>query len=119
MKLEKENIVSNHRFYMEPHSFGTLLFEKELRKNNIQYYKDDLSVLQPYIVYSVLEKDLSMATQIFDDIQKDEYKQQDLIKKKKKEKRIAEHKTLEYRQKKISLWLLILIGIVILLMLIF
>lgn len=119
MKLEKENIVSNHRFYMDPHSFGTLLFEKELRKNNVQYYKDDLSVLQQYIVYSVLEKDLNVATQIFDNIQKDEYKQQDLIKQKKKEKKKAERKTLEYRQKQISIWILFLIGIIIFLMLIF
>lgn len=119
MKFNKQDVVSNHRFYMEPHSFGTFSFEKELRRNKIQFYKDDLSVLQPYIVYSVLEKDLDMATQIFDNIQQDEYKQKDLIKQKKKDKKKAERRTLEYRQKQISLWILILIGIIIISMLIF
>ena len=119
MEFNKQDVVSNQRFYMEPHSFGTLLFEKELRKNKIKYYKDDLSVLQPYIVYSVLEKDLDMATQIFDNIQQDECKQQDLIKQQKKDKKKAERKTLDYRQKQISLWILILIIIIIMSMLLF
>jgi hypothetical protein len=85
--------VSNYCFYLSPNSFSTVLFEKELKKNNIEFIKDDLGILQPYIVFSVLNKDLETATKILDKIQQDEYKLFDLLKQKRKTKRKAERRT--------------------------
>lgn len=109
--------VSNERFYLD--AYSTMSFEKELLKRSIRFYKDDTYRFAPSVIYSVLEKDLNAVTQIFDNLRQDEYKQQDLIKQKKKEKKKAERKTLEYRQKQISIWILFLIGFIIFLMLIF
>jgi hypothetical protein len=105
--------VSNERFYLAPHEHSTLLFEKELSKNNINFHKDDTFFLGPSVVYSFFERDLATVNLIFDKIQKDEFKQEETIKQRKKKKKIAKRKTLEYRQKQISVWILILIGIII------
>ena len=103
--------VSNERFYLD--AYSTISFEKELLKRNIQFLKDDSYLFSPSIIYSFLECDIEAVTQIFNKFRIDENKQQDLIKQKKKEKKKAQRKTLAYRQKQISLWILILIGIII------
>ena len=113
--LITQESVSNERFYLAPHAFTTILFEKELRKNNIQFLKDDTFFLGPSIVFSFFEKDLICVTDIFDKIQQDEIKQIDLDKQKKKDRNKKKRQTLEYRPKQIAIWILILLGIIIIL----
>ena len=109
--------VSNEKFYLD--GYATIPFEKELTRRNIVFYKDDSYRLSPSIVYSFQECDIETVTQIFDKQRIDEYKRESIIKQKKNKKKIAERKTLEYRQKQISVWILLLIGIIIISILIF
>ncbi|MDR2840745.1 MAG: hypothetical protein LBV75_05720 [Paludibacter sp.] len=113
MKTTDKNpsYVSNERFYLSPHAYSTILFEQELNKRNIKYSKNDLAILQPYIVFSFLKKDLDIVTNIFDKIQQEEFGVIDYIKKGKKKKR----KTIEHRQKTIVKIIFLLIVVIIVL----
>jgi len=117
--MENQNkepqMVSNEQFYMDPHSISTLLFEKELKKNKIEFIKNDISILQPYIAFSFFTNDINLVSEIFDKIQKTEFEKTELIRKMKNKKKKAEKRTFEYRQKRLTVWILVLISIIVIL----
>lgn len=106
-------IVSNKRFYLSPHSITVTLFEKELEEKGICFHCDYLTIRQAYIVYSFYEKDIPTVIDIYDRLMIKIQKQEDETDKQKKEQRKARRRTNEYRQKKIAVWLIVLICIII------
>lgn len=113
MEDKRQETISNERFYMDPYSITTLLFEKELKRKRIKFIKNDMSIQQPYIVYSFFENDIDFVHEILDKAQKEEFKKRDLARKKTKSKR----KTFEYRQKRMAAWILVFIIIAVILLL--
>jgi t-SNARE complex subunit (syntaxin) len=115
MEDNNQEVVSNKRFYLSPSSITVTLFEKELEEKGISFHSDFLTIRQSYIVYSFFEKDLPVVIEIYDRLIAKLQKQEEVAYKRKKEIRKAKRKTPEYRQKRITVWILVLISIIVIL----
>ena len=112
---KSQEVVSNKRFYLSPSSITVTLFEKELEERGISFHSDFLTIRQSYIVYSFFEKDLPVVIEIYDRLIAKLQKQEEESYKRRREIRKVKKRTPEYRQKRISVWILVLISIIVIL----
>jgi len=110
MNNTDDQIVSNKRFSFNPFSVQLQIFESELIENNIHFVKNENSIRRQEIVFSFFEKDIERVNEIYLDIEKTLIKQEEVYRKIKKKKKDAP----EVKQRKIAIYILAVILIIIL-----
>lgn len=116
MNTSKNNmVVSNEHIYLSHSSIAASLFEKELIDKGIQYSTSYVTIRQAYIVFSFFKKDVSTVKKILDTITNKLQQQKDADIKKQKLIKQQKRKTIEYKQYRIGVWLIIFIVTIIIL----